>query len=85
MIPEVRATLADNNPKGILQQHVLRQMGLLPRYEMLREVGRVTIGVTRSASSPAITSWPRARAAASRKRGVRRRAPPCARWPGSAL
>jgi ribonuclease-3 len=50
MIPEVRATLADNNPKGMLQQQLLQQMGLLPRYEMLREDGqdndrRYTVGV----------------------------------------
>ncbi len=50
VIPEVRATLAENNPKGSLQQHVLRQMGLLPRYETLSEGGqsndrRYTVGV----------------------------------------
>jgi ribonuclease-3 len=50
MIPEVRATLADNNPKGTLQQQVLKEMGLLPRYELLYEDGqsndrRYTVGV----------------------------------------
>ena len=50
MIPEVRATLAENNPKGMLQQQVLKETGLLPRYEMLQEDGqcndrRYTVGV----------------------------------------
>ena len=50
IIPEVRATLADNNPKGLLQQQVLKETGLLPRYEMLHEDGqcndrRYTVGV----------------------------------------
>ncbi len=50
IIPEVHATLADNNPKGTLQQHILRQMGTLPRYELLAEDGRsndrrYTVGV----------------------------------------
>lgn len=50
VIPEVRATLGENNPKGALQQHVLRQMGVLPRYETLAEGGRsndrsYTVGV----------------------------------------
>jgi ribonuclease-3 len=50
MIPEVQATLADNNPKGTLQQQVLKETGLLPRYEMLHEDGqcndrRYTVGV----------------------------------------
>ena len=50
VISQVRATLAENNPKGRLQQHILRQMGLLPRYETLSEGGqsndrRYTVGV----------------------------------------
>lgn len=40
IIPEVRATLGENNPKGRLQQHVLRQMGVLPVYETLEESGQ---------------------------------------------
>lgn len=49
-IAEVRSSLGDNNPKGTLQQHVLRQMGVLPRYETLAEGGasndrRFTVGV----------------------------------------
>lgn len=49
-IPAVRATLADHDPKGALQQHVLRQTGALPRYETLAEHGerndrRYTVGV----------------------------------------
>ena len=39
VIPEVRATLGERNPKGALQQHVLRQTGELPRYEVLEERG----------------------------------------------
>lgn len=39
VIPEVRATLGERNPKGALQQHVLRQTGQLPRYEVLEERG----------------------------------------------
>jgi ribonuclease-3 len=39
VIPEVRATLSERNPKGALQQHVLRQTGTLPRYEVLGEHG----------------------------------------------
>lgn len=39
IIPEVRATLGERNPKGALQQHVLRQTGQLPRYEVLEERG----------------------------------------------
>ncbi|MGE5334294.1 MAG: ribonuclease III [Nitrososphaerota archaeon] len=39
VIPEVRATLGERNPKGALQQHVLRQTGQLPRYEVLAERG----------------------------------------------
>ena len=39
MIDEVRSTLDDNNPKGALQQYVLRETGLLPRYELLSEGG----------------------------------------------
>lgn len=50
IIPEVYATLGENNPKGALQQHILRQMGILPRYETLGESGqsndrRFTVGV----------------------------------------
>jgi len=50
IIEEVQATLSDNNPKGTLQQRILRQTGLLPRYEMLCETGlsndrRYTVGV----------------------------------------
>jgi len=50
VIPSVKASLRENNPKGTLQQHVLRQMGLLPRYETLDESGpsndrRYTVGV----------------------------------------
>jgi ribonuclease III len=49
-IPEIKATLGEQNPKGALQQHVLRQMGIVPRYEMLEESGqsndrRYTVGV----------------------------------------
>lgn len=39
VIPEVRATLGERNPKGALQQHILRQTGKLPRYEVLEERG----------------------------------------------
>jgi ribonuclease-3 len=39
VIPEVRETLGERNPKGALQQHVLRQTGQLPRYEVLEERG----------------------------------------------
>ena len=50
VIPDVYATLGENNPKGALQQHILRQMGVLPRYETLSESGqrndrRYTVGV----------------------------------------
>jgi ribonuclease III len=50
LVPEVKATLGDQNPKGVLQQHVLRQMGVVPRYELLEEGGaandrRYTVGV----------------------------------------
>jgi ribonuclease-3 len=50
IIDEVRGTLADNNPKGALQQIILRHTGLLPRYELLAECGqsndrRYTVGV----------------------------------------
>lgn len=49
-IPQVQRTLGQNNPKGVLQAHVLRQTGHLPRYEVLREEGRsndrrFTVGV----------------------------------------
>lgn len=40
LIPEVRATLGHENPKGALQQHVLRQTGLLPRYAVLTTGGQ---------------------------------------------
>ncbi len=39
VIPEVRATLGERNPKGALQQHVLRQTGQLPHYEVIEERG----------------------------------------------
>ncbi|HEX6540717.1 MAG TPA: ribonuclease III [Ktedonobacterales bacterium] len=39
VIPQVKATLGERNPKGALQQHVLRQTGQLPRYVMLEERG----------------------------------------------
>jgi ribonuclease-3 len=39
VVPDVRATLGENNPKGALQEHVQRQMGVLPRYELLGEHG----------------------------------------------
>lgn len=50
IIPEVYATLGDINPKGTLQQHILRQTGTLPRYETLEASGqsndrRFTVGV----------------------------------------
>jgi ribonuclease-3 len=49
-IPDIKATLGENNPKGALQEHILRQMGTLPRYETLAESGesndrRFTVGV----------------------------------------
>jgi ribonuclease III len=50
IIEDVRSTLSDNNPKGALQQLILRHAGLLPRYELLAECGqsndrRYTVGV----------------------------------------
>ncbi len=50
VVPRVELTLGENNPKGVLQQHVLRQTGQLPRYEVLGEHGesndrRYTVGV----------------------------------------
>jgi ribonuclease-3 len=50
VIPEVKATLGRQNPKGSLQQHVLRQTGQLPRYEVLATGGQsndrlYTVGV----------------------------------------
>lgn len=39
IIPSVKATIGLNNPKGALQEHVLRQTGALPRYEMLEQGG----------------------------------------------
>ena len=49
-IPSVKATLSLNNPKGALQEHVLRQTGALPRYETLDQGGpdndrHYTVGV----------------------------------------
>ncbi len=49
-IAEIKSTLSDNNPKGTLQQHVLRQTGVLPRYEVLAQSGQdndrtYTVGV----------------------------------------
>jgi ribonuclease-3 len=49
-IEEVRATPSSNNPKGALQELLLRHIGLLPRYELLAECGhsndrRYTVGV----------------------------------------
>ena len=50
LIPAIKADPAGTNPKGALQQHILRQMGILPRYETLAETGRdndrrYTVGV----------------------------------------
>ncbi len=50
VVPEVKGTLRDQNPKGDLQQHVLRQTGQLPRYQLLAELGesndrRYVVGV----------------------------------------
>ncbi len=39
IIPEVKASLGHENPKGILQQHLLRQTGALPRYQVLATGG----------------------------------------------
>lgn len=39
VVPQVKETLREQNPKGDLQQHVLRQTGQLPRYELLAESG----------------------------------------------
>ncbi len=39
VVPEVRATLGDHNPKGMLQERVQRLYGVLPRYELLGESG----------------------------------------------
>lgn len=39
VIPAVKATLGLNNPKGELQEHVLRQTGTLPRYDVLEQGG----------------------------------------------
>jgi ribonuclease-3 len=49
-IPEVKRTLGLHNPKGALQEHLLRQTGALPRYEVLATGGqsndrRYTVGV----------------------------------------
>ncbi len=50
LVPQVKATLRLQNPKGALQQHVLRQTGTLPRYEVLATGGQsndrmYTVGV----------------------------------------
>ena len=50
VISQVKATLGHQNPKGALQQHVLRQTGQLPRYEVLATGGQsndrlYTVGV----------------------------------------
>ena len=50
IIAEIKSTLSDNNPKGTLQQHVLRQTGTLPRYEVVAQSGQdndrtYTVGV----------------------------------------
>lgn len=50
VVPRVKETLREQNPKGDLQQHVLRQTGQLPRYELLAESGesndrRYVVGV----------------------------------------
>ena len=50
IIPEVYATLSHQNPKGELQQHILRQTGALPRYELIATGGHsndrvFTVGV----------------------------------------
>ncbi|MGH2487658.1 MAG: ribonuclease III, partial [Ktedonobacterales bacterium] len=50
IIPAVKATLKMNNPKGELQEHILRQTGDLPRYDLLETAGlendrRYTVGV----------------------------------------
>lgn len=39
VVPEIAATPSESNPKGALQAHILRQMGVLPRYETLDESG----------------------------------------------
>jgi ribonuclease-3 len=39
LVPEVKRTLGLQNPKGVLQQHILRQTGALPRYEVLATGG----------------------------------------------
>jgi ribonuclease III len=50
VIPSVKATLGENNPKGALQERLQRQSGAPPRYELLAESGesndrRFTVGV----------------------------------------
>jgi ribonuclease-3 len=50
VVPRLKETLRENNPKGELQQHVLRQTGQLPRYELIAETGesndrRYVVGV----------------------------------------
>jgi ribonuclease-3 len=39
IIPSVKASLSENNPKGMLQEQTLRETGQLPRYELLEERG----------------------------------------------
>jgi ribonuclease-3 len=50
VVPEVKATLGYQNPKGALQQRALRHTGRLPRYEVLATGGQsndrcYTVGV----------------------------------------
>jgi len=50
IVAEIHATPGESNPKGALQAHVLRQLGVLPRYEALAESGhandrRYVVGV----------------------------------------
>lgn len=39
VVPVIAAAPSESNPKGALQAHILRQMGVLPRYETLAESG----------------------------------------------
>ncbi len=50
IIPEVKATLKDHNPKGLLQEQAQRRLGAAPHYERLATEGpandlRYTVGV----------------------------------------
>jgi len=50
IIPQVKATLKDHNPKGLLQERAQRLLGAAPRYERLATEGpandlRYTVGV----------------------------------------